>query len=294
VPGQAAEPARDRRSWTDDTQEARVERFYSHGAENIRDYHGGYLNFGLWEADVRDYVGAAERMVRRIAELMGLGPRSRLLDVACGTGSQDLYLCREFGVASIDGVDVTWAHVEHGRAQAAAAGLAERVRFHHGTAVALPFPDGSFTHVLGIEGPAHFATRQRFLEEAQRVLASGGVLGLTDYPLARHPRTLGEHALLGIARRLWHVPAANLWTSAEYRARLEAAGFAGVQIREVGGAVYPGYYREQARPEVKAELKKRRGFVAGRLGHVIDVVAYRAYTSGLAEYALIRAVKPGR
>lgn len=51
-------------------------------------------------------------------------------------------------------------------------GLGEHVRFRHGDAVELDYPAESFSHVLGIEGPAHFRTREKFFRSAQ--LAGAG------------------------------------------------------------------------------------------------------------------------
>ena len=44
----------------------------------------------------------------------------------------------------------------------------------------LDFPDGSFDNIICVEAAFHFDTRQRFLEEAHRVLKPGGILVLSD------------------------------------------------------------------------------------------------------------------
>src|SRR5262245_64774159 len=108
----------DRKAWSIDSHERAVENFYSAGAENFGDFHGGYLNFGLWEDGNEDYVTAAENLVMRIGALLGLDSNSHLLDVAPGMGSQDVLLYRKFGSPRIDALDATWKHVEHGRRRA--------------------------------------------------------------------------------------------------------------------------------------------------------------------------------
>jgi microcystin synthetase protein McyJ len=252
------------------------------------------LNFGLWEEGVGDYLGAAENMVRRMGALLGLDGESRLLDVGCGMGSQDLYLLREFDALSIDALDVTWPHVEHARRRARTAGCEARVRFHHGTATSIPFPGESFTHVLSIEAPEHFDTREDFLREAHRVLAPGGVVAFADYTLKREPRNALERFVVEAARKLWKVPRLNVITSDVYREQMEGAGFTNVTVEEVGRLTIPGYYREQRRPETIRELTKIRGVVAGRLGWVIDIAVLKAYEMGLMEYVFVRAEKPAR
>jgi microcystin synthetase protein McyJ len=281
-----------RRLWSERSHERKVERFYGWGVESYGDFHGGYLNFGLWEEGAVDYLGAAENMVQRMGALLGLDGESRLLDVGCGMGSQDLYLLRNFGPQGIDGIDVTWPHVEHARRRAREAGCENRVRFHHGTATKIPFPAEGFTHVLSIEAPEHFDTREDFLREAYRVLTPGGVAAFADYTLKREPRNVFERFVVEAARSLWKVPRVNVITSDAYRETMGRVGFTGVEVEEVGRLTIPGYYREQRRPETIRELTKIRGVVAGRLGWVVDVAVLKAYEMGLMEYVFVRAEKP--
>ena len=282
----------ERKTWGSDSHERAVENFYSFGTENFGNFHGGYLNFGLWEAGNDDYLQAAETLVLRIGTMLGLDGTSHLLDVAPGMGPQDVLLYKRFGRPRIDAVDATWKHVEHCRRRAREEGIEANVSFQHGSATALPFDDATFSHVMSIEGPEHFNTRDRFLGEAYRVLKPGGVMALSDYTLPRPMRGLVDHAVISMTCRTWKVPKENLWITSEYRERLRARGFVNVEVTEVGEQVIPGYYREQRRKEVREELARIRGFVGGRLGQIIDHILIWAYHRGLVEYVLVRAEKP--
>ena len=281
----------DEKLWVESAQERGVESFYGTGVEHYANFHNGYLNFGLWENGITDYVKAAENLVHRMGTMLDLNQASRLLDVGSGMGTQDIYLYENFKPESIDSLDVTWKHVQHGRRRAREAGMAEHVRFHHGTATKMPFADASFTHLLSIEAPEHFDTREKFLHEASRVLVPGGVIAISDYSLKKEPRTLLEKFIVGTARRVWRVPEVNVHSKEIYQEKMERAGFVNVEIEEVGANVIPGYYFEQRRPEVIKELTKIRGFVAGRLGVVIDVAVYQAFKQGVMEYILVRGEK---
>ncbi len=279
----------DRKIWSTSAHERKVERLYAHGAENFGDFHNGYLNFGLWENGITDYVQAAENLVHRLGNLLGLSKTSKLLDVAPGMGTQDIYLFQKFAPLYIEGLDITWKHIEGARRRTREAHVEDRVRYHHGTATEIPFPDKSFTHVLSIEGPVNFDTREKFFHEAHRVLQPGGIIAMADFIVKKPPRSLFEKFVAKAGRSLWKIPSANLYSADVYREKMQRAGFEKVEIQEVGASVIPGYYFEQRRPEIIREVTRIRGFVAGRLGGVIDVAAYQAFKMGLVEYVLVRA-----
>src|SRR5687768_13475132 len=92
----------DKKAWPKDAHEHFVESFYGTGVEKYGDFHNGYLNFGLWEEGNTDYIKAAENMVHRIGTMLGVNKESLVLDVACGMGTQDVYLAKTFNPKRID------------------------------------------------------------------------------------------------------------------------------------------------------------------------------------------------
>ena len=80
----------ERKLWSPSAHERKVENLYSGGIENYADWHNGYLNFGLWEAGISDYIKAAENLVHRMGTILGLNDNSKILDVAPGMGTQDI------------------------------------------------------------------------------------------------------------------------------------------------------------------------------------------------------------
>jgi cyclopropane fatty-acyl-phospholipid synthase-like methyltransferase len=281
-----------RLSWPRGSQERSVESFYQHGIEEFGDYHGGMLNFGLWKDGAADYLTASRNLVRHIARSIGLGPDSRLLDVACGMGAQDVVLSQETECRSITGLDVTWKHVTVARERARRANLGDRLEFQHGTAVALPFPDASFTHIICIEGGEHFDTREKFLREAFRVLQPGGRIGLADYTAKRIPRRIPEVALAGLVRWMWRVPKENVCTSSRLQETLERAGFRAVRIEEAGEDTIPGYFHEGRKPANVRRMRAIRGFWVTQASLWIDYFTYRLFRRGLLEYVFVFAEKP--
>jgi ubiquinone/menaquinone biosynthesis C-methylase UbiE len=278
--------------------ERRIDRLYGHGAGAVADSHRGYMNFGLWDAGATDYAHAAERMVERLGELLGLAPGARLIDAACGRGSQDLYLLRRFGALSIDAIDVTRKNIDLAIAQARQAGQAGQagapadLRFHHASATRLPFADAQFSHAICVEAAHHFDTRERYLAEAFRVLAPGGRIALADIVLRRAPRTPTEHALIAAATALWRIPRANMVTQAGYRAAFARVGFTALTVEEVSAHTFPGYYQAQRGAARKKELVAARGRLGATVGAVMNFAAHRVYQVGLLDYLLVSATKP--
>ena len=277
-----------RTAWDRRSHEAAIERLYGH-REDAADSHGGFLNFGLWDDDVVDYLDAAQRMVERVGELAGLAPGARVIDAACGTGAQDAYLAHRFGPLAIDAVDVTWHHVDIARRRAAALAGGSTLRVHHASATQLPFPDASATHVISVEAAHHFDTRAAFFVEAERVLAPGGVIALADFVLVRAPRGPVERALFDATCALWKVPRKNADTADGYRSKLEDAGFDDVSFEYVGDRTFAGYLASQRRPARRKELVELRGRVGVMVGELMAWAAHAVYAAGLVEYVLVRA-----
>ncbi len=111
-------------------------------------------------------AGMHHRWRERAADLAEVGPGSRALDVATGTGDLALELSRRG--AEVTGMDFAPAMLEIAREKAP--GLA----FEEGDALALRYPDRSFDAVTVGFGARNFADLDRGLREMARVTKSGG------------------------------------------------------------------------------------------------------------------------
>jgi demethylmenaquinone methyltransferase/2-methoxy-6-polyprenyl-1,4-benzoquinol methylase len=120
-------------------------------------------------------AGMHHRWRARAADLAGLSPGGKALDVATGTGDLALELARRVGPTGlVIGTDFSERMLELARGKAAARPEAAQVRFEVGNALALPYPDDQFDGATVGFGARNFASLEQGLAEMVRVVRPGG------------------------------------------------------------------------------------------------------------------------
>jgi arsenite methyltransferase len=128
-----------------------------------------------WLLDGQLHPGG-EPLTRRLAELAGVGPGRRVLDVACGSGATARLLARELDCVVV-GVDLGARAIEQAK-RATHAG--ERASFLLGDAEAIPLPDASFDVALSECSLCTFPDKPRAITEMARVVRPGGSIAIAD------------------------------------------------------------------------------------------------------------------
>jgi SAM-dependent methyltransferase len=239
--------------------------------------NSGYFNFGYWAGPAGSQRDACEslvdQLIARIATRQG-----RILDVACGLGASTLRLEQTFPPDRITGINISEAQVLDARVRA------PRCDFRVMNATELDFPEDHFDAVMCVEAAFHFDTRDTFLKEAFRVLKPGGSLVLSDILFRNFVRLWAEAA---------QVPRANLVTSIdEYRNRMTAAGYVGVEVTDattecLGG--FCGNLRRYGDVERRAgRMRLLRSLGAGLVSRMI--AGY--FGAACKSYLLVSARKP--
>ncbi len=98
------------------------------------------------------------------------------LEVSSGRGGGANFIMRHFKPKSYTGVDFSTRAIEFCRNQYQRDGL----KFHHGNAEALNFPDNSFDVVVNVEASLYYPNITKFFEHVRRVLKPGGYFLYTD------------------------------------------------------------------------------------------------------------------
>jgi demethylmenaquinone methyltransferase / 2-methoxy-6-polyprenyl-1,4-benzoquinol methylase len=111
-------------------------------------------------------AGLHHRWRERATDLARVGPGTRALDVATGTGDLAIALARRGG--DVVGSDFSEGMLERARAKSPA------VRWEQANALALPYPDDAFDAATVGFGARNFSDLDRGLREMVRVVRPGG------------------------------------------------------------------------------------------------------------------------
>jgi arsenite methyltransferase len=240
-----------------------------------------------WLLDGQLHPGG-DRLTLRLAALAGIGPGTRVVDVACGSGASARLLARELGAETV-GVDLGAQAIERAKRVAQADGVASRTRFVHGDAEALPLADRDFDVALSECSLCTFPDKPRALAEMARLLRPGGTVAIADVT-ATLPALPPE--LRTAAARVACV--ADARSADGYVALLRAAGCEPVtverrdaeltamidrveaRLRVARMLVPAGEQRDRVREAVELARTARGEVARGTLGYVL-LVARAAY-----------------
>ena len=149
------------------------------------------LFFELFSGLPRQGPGNTESTLRALALVPGVGPRTRVLDVGCGTGCPTLVLARG-SPARIVAVDNHPPFVDVLNREAERLGIADRLQARVADMRRLDFADGSFD-LIWCEGAIYNLGVEAGLRGWRRLLAPGGHIALTEV-CWRKPDPPGECA----------------------------------------------------------------------------------------------------
>lgn len=128
-----------------------------------------------------DYPAVAAELIPdlgpALVEACGIGPGTRVLDVAAGTGNAALPAAA--AGADVTASDLTPELFDTGRRLAADRGV--EVRWEEADAEDLPYGDGAFDVVLSCVGAMFAPHHQRAADEMLRVCRPGGTVGMINW-----------------------------------------------------------------------------------------------------------------
>lgn len=227
---------------------------------------------GLYLSDRDDLATAQRHKLRFVADRMGVDDGERVLDIGCGWGALTLFMAGRYD-CTVTGVTPAARQRDHVLATAAARGLGERVRVHHGPFEEFAAPAGSFDAAAALGSvihmpdlPAVFARARRMLRRGARFYVSESCFRTAVLQAefdARPGTDFVRHTIFGNGR---------LRPLSELVAAAEVAGFAVVAVDDL-----TDHYRrtiEHWIANVTAHAERLDALEAGmaaRLTHYLEI-----------------------
>jgi arsenite methyltransferase len=249
---------------------------YGEAARSVRDGTcggpGGQVSSDLYgEADQSAVPAQALRASLGCGNpvaLAGLRPGEVVLDLGSGGGIDVLLSARRVGPeGTAYGLDMTGEMLALAEENKARAGVAN-AEFLRGEIEHIPLPDAAVDVIISNCVINLSADKDQVLAEAFRVLRPGGRFAVSDIVIrGTIPAELRRQAAL------WAGCFAGALDESDYRAKLAAAGFSGIEVQPTRV-----FTREEAH-----EFLASQGLDAGRLAPL---------AGGKVMSAFVRAVKP--
>jgi ubiquinone/menaquinone biosynthesis C-methylase UbiE len=149
---------------------------------------------------------------------LDLNPERHALDVGCGLGGAARFAASRYG-CQVTGIDLTLEYVETAKVVCGWVGLNSRIFLHQGSALALPFANGSFDRAYMLHVGMNIDDKAKLCSEVSRVLKSNSLFGIYDVM-----RT-GDGELTYPVPWATTASSSAVATPAEYRDALQEAGF---------------------------------------------------------------------
>lgn len=168
------------------------------------------------------YGNLAEKGFSFLGGKLGLSEEGHVLDLCSGIGGPARFLARKFG-CKVTGIDISEVNYKASIKRTKEANLDHLIDFVHGNSLNIPFPDESFTNVIGCESWVYFTDKVQLFKAAYRVLKPKGLISFMEVATEKTKKHGFEDGL----------GPSNPESIAAYTSKLRTAGFDFIQQYDV-------------------------------------------------------------
>lgn len=277
-----------------------IASFYDESSGLWEEMWGEHMHHGYYPKDgpTKSNEQAQIDMIEQSLKHAGVTEVKSMIDVGCGIGGSSRYIARKFGCKA---TGITLSPQQASRANEITArapdGLAERVSFQVGDALAQPFSDGSFDLVWSMESGEHMPDKKQFVGELARVCAPGGrIIVVTWCHRVLSPgETLRpeEASLLDRICEAYYLPA---WCSvADYKSLFEKQGLVDIKTSDWSEEVAPFWAAVIQTALTGAGLAGllKAGWTTIK-GALVMPLMSQGFNMGLIKFVVITGTKPAQ
>lgn len=186
---------------------------------------GEHLHHGYWKGNE-----SAETAVKQLSELVAdsaqIKQGDRVCDIGCGYGGTSELLARQFG-AEVTGLTISKAQLKIAKQRSSQSNptylLCDWLENN--------LSNATFDAVISIESSEHMVDKQKFFNEAHRVLRPNGRIVVCAWLAKEKPTSYEERYLLEPICREGRLP--SMGSIQDYHLWMEKAGFQDIQYTDL-------------------------------------------------------------
>jgi len=252
------------------------------------------IHYGYWDEKVKSFPQSLLRMNEIMIEAAGIKPDEQVLDAGCGVGGSSIFIAKHTG-AKVTGITLSERQVQQAIANAKKNGVQAATDFKVMNYCTTDFTDASFDVVWGCESICYADSKEKFIQEAYRLLKPGGRIVVADGFVTKYENN--EHPIIRQWTEGWQV---NYLESPErFQSFLERAGFQNSIYRNISKQaahssrrLYRFYFLASLYLLWKRLTFSYRTTSMQKANIRACKFQYQGMKKGLWQYGLFTAVKP--
>jgi cyclopropane fatty-acyl-phospholipid synthase-like methyltransferase len=137
------------------------------------------IHYGYWDEKVNSFPQSLMRMNEVMATTAGITSADKVLDAGCGVGGSSIFIASQFG-CKVTGITLSERQQQKASKNAKEKGIDHLADFEIMNYCNTSFADQSFDVVWGCESICYADDKEKFINEAFRILKPGGRLVVAD------------------------------------------------------------------------------------------------------------------